>query len=123
MIEVLSKKEKLEGFIDGKKYFNKKKKLIGFLENDEFKDKSGYTLLIFNPDGNITWNEGEIQGYLKEDKIYSFLDDRVIFEFKKENGKILDSDGDTILYLKGDLDSLDDKDFFGIAARFLDLFA
>ena len=123
MIEVLNKKEKLEGFIEGKKYLNKKKKLMGFLENDEFKDKSGYTLLILKANGAITWNEGEQQGYLKEGKIYSFLDDRAIFEFKKEKGKILDSVGDTILYLKGDLESLGDNDFFGIAGQFLELFA
>ena len=58
MIEVLNKKEKLEGFIEGKEYLNKKKKLLGFLENDEFKDKSGYTLLILKPNGAITWNGG-----------------------------------------------------------------
>ncbi|NVM35423.1 MAG: hypothetical protein HWN81_07495 [Candidatus Lokiarchaeota archaeon] len=123
MIEVLNKKEKLEGFIDGKKYLNKKKKLMGFLENDEFKDRSGYTLLILKANGAITWNEGEQQGYLKEGKIYSSLEDKVIFEFKKEKAKILGSEGDTILYLKGDLDSLEDNDFFGIAGQFLGLFA
>ena len=36
---------------------------------------------------------------------------------------ILDSDGNTVLYLKGDLDSLEDYDFFGIAAQFLELFS
>jgi len=39
MIEVLNNKDKLEGYIDGKKYLNKKKKLLGFIENNEFKDK------------------------------------------------------------------------------------
>ena len=78
--------------------------------------------MILQDNGVITWNEGEQQGYIKEGKIYSSLDDRVIFEFKKDEGKILDSEGDTILYLKGDLESLGDKDFFGIAGRFLDLF-
>ena len=123
MIEVLNKKEKLEGFIEGMEYLNKKKKLLGFLENDEFKDKSGYTLLILKPNGAITWNGGQQQGYLKEGKIYSALEDKAIFEFNKEKGRILDSDGDTILYLKGDLDALDDKDFFGIAGQFLELFS
>lgn len=123
MIEVLNHKKKLEGFIDEKNYLNKKKKLIGLLENNEFKDKTGYTLLILKDNGVITWNEGEKQGYLKEGKIYSSFDDRVLFEFDKERGKILDSEGNTVLYLKGDLESLDDEDFFGIAGQFLELFA
>ena len=123
MIEVFNKKEKLEGFIEGKKYLNKKKKLIGYLENNEFKDKTGYTLLILKENGAITWNEGEQQGYIKEGKIFSSFDDKFIFEFKKEKGEIVDSDGDTVLYLKGDLESLEDDDFFGITAQFLELFA
>jgi len=123
MVEVLNKKEKLEGFIDGKKYMNKKKKIMGFLENNEFKDKSSYTLLILKDNGAITWSDGRQQGYLKEGKIYSSLHDRYIFEFKKEKGLILDSEGDTVLYLKGDLGSLEDDDFFGIVAQFLELFA
>jgi len=123
MIEVFNKKEKLEGFIEGKKYLNKKKKLIGYLENNEFKDKTGYTLLILKENGAITWNEGEQQGYIKEGKIFSSFDDKFIFEFKKEKGEIVDSDGDTVLYLKGELDSLNDEDFFGIAGQFLELFA
>ena len=123
MIEVLNKKEKLEGFIDGKKYMNKKKKLMGLLENNEFKDKSNYTLLILKDNGAITWSEGQQQGYLKDSKIYSSLNDNPIFEFKKEDGIIIDSEGDTVLYLKGDLESLEDDDFFGITAQFLELFA
>ena len=123
MIEILNKKIKLIGFVEGKKYLNKKKKLIGFIENNEFKDKTGYTLLILQDNGVITWNEGEQQGYIKEGKIYSSLDDRVLFEFKKEIKKILDSNGDTVLYLKGNLESLEDEDFFGIAGQFLELFA
>ena len=123
MIEVLNKKEKLEGFIDGKKYMNKKKKIIGFLENNEFKDKSNYTLLILKDNGAITWSEGQQQGYLKEGKIYSSLNDSPLFEFKKEDGIIIDSEGETVLYLKGDLESLEDDDFFGIAAQFLELFS
>ncbi len=123
MIEVLNKKMKLVGFIEGKQYLNKKKKLIGFLENNEFKDNTGYTLLILQDNGVIAWNEGEQQGYIKESKIYSSLDDRALFEFKKENEKILDYNGDTVLYLKGNLDTLEDVDFFGIAGQFLELFA
>ena len=123
MIEVYNKKEKLEGFVNGNKYMNKKKKLLGYLENNEFKDNTGYTLLILKENGDITWNEGKEQGYLKEGKFFSYIDDRMIFDFKKEKGKIVNSDGDTVLYLKGDIDSLNDEDFFGIISQFLELFA
>lgn len=123
MIEVLNKKDKLEGYIDGKKYLNKKSKLLGYIENNEFKDKSGYTLLILTEDGNITWNEGEKQGWVEDGKIYSSLDNRLIFEFTKDKGQILDSEGDVILYFKGDFEELDDLDFFGIAGQYLELFA
>ncbi|MFW9882508.1 MAG: hypothetical protein ACFFG0_56320 [Candidatus Thorarchaeota archaeon] len=63
---------------------NKKKELIGYLEKNEFKDKTGYTLLILKEKGTITWNEGEQQGYIKEGEIFSSFDDRLIFKFKKE---------------------------------------
>ena len=74
--------------------------------------------MILQDNGVITWNEGEQQGYIKEGKIYSSLDDRVLFEFKKEIKKILDSNGDTVLYLKGNLESLEDEDFLGLQDNF-----
>lgn len=123
MIEVLNKKGKLVGYIDGKKYLNKKKKLLGYIENNEFKDKSSYTLLILTEDGNITWNEGEKQGWLEEGKIYSSFDNKIVFEYKKDKGQILDSDGNIVLYFKGDFDNLDEVDFFGIAGQYLELFS
>jgi len=123
MIEVLNRKDKLEGYIDGKKYLNKKKKLLGFIENNEFKDKTGYTLLILTENGEITWNEGEKQGWLEEGKIYSSFDERLLFEFKRDKGQILDSDGNVVLYFKGDFEKLDDVDFFGIAGQYLGLFS
>ena len=86
MIKVLNKKDKLEGFIEGNNYLNKKKKLIGYLENNECKDETGQTLLILKENGAITMNEGEQQGYIKEGKIFSSFDDRLLFEFKKEEG-------------------------------------
>ena len=54
---------------------------------------------------------------------YSSFDDKLIFEFQKEKGKIIDSDGITVLYLKGEIGALTDEDFFGIAGQFLELFA
>lgn len=123
MIEVRNNKQKLEGYIEDKRYLNKKKKLIGFLENNEFKDKTGYTLLILKENGDITWNEGESQGYIKDGKIYSNLHDKILYSFNKKDGEILDSSGEILLYLEGEFDTLKDEDFFGIVARFLDLFA
>jgi hypothetical protein len=123
MIEVFNKKEKLIGFVDGKKYLNKKSKLIGYLEFNELKDETGYTLLILKEDGEITWKEGELQGSIKEGKSFSNFTDKMVYEFKKEKAQILNSEGDTVLYLKGEVDSLDEKDFFGISGQFLELFA
>jgi len=123
MIEVYNDKEKLIGFIEGTEYLNKKKKMIGYLKKNKYKDKSGTTLLILKDNGDITWSEDEKQGYIKESKIFSSSTDSVVYEFKKDKGKILNSNGDSVLYLKGDINKLEDLDFFGIAGQFLELFA
>ncbi|MFX0062814.1 MAG: hypothetical protein ACFFC7_11595 [Candidatus Hermodarchaeota archaeon] len=122
MIEVFNKMGKLEGYIDGKQYLDRKKRLIGFLEENVAKDKTGYPLLILKDNGEITWNEGELQGYLKDSKIYNLQDD-LIFEFLKEDGKINNSKEEVVLDLRGNLEEIEDIDFFGIAAIFLELFA
>ncbi|MFX1535205.1 MAG: hypothetical protein ACFFDI_13355 [Promethearchaeota archaeon] len=122
MIEVFNKLGKLEGYIDGKRYLNRRKKLIGFLEGNVAKDKTGYPLLILTENNEITWNEGELQGYLKDSKIYTLNDD-LIFEFSKEKGKIYNSKEEVVLDLRGNLEGIEDVDFFGIAAIFLELFA
>ncbi|MFW9865889.1 MAG: hypothetical protein ACFFEN_07310 [Candidatus Thorarchaeota archaeon] len=123
MIEVLNKKKKLVGYVDGKRYLDKKKNLISYLENNEFKDNSGYTLLILREDGDITWNVGETQGSIKDGKIYSYYQELVIFEYVTEEGKFVDPNGNAVLYLNGDLEILKDEDLFGIAGQYLELFS
>ncbi|MFX1573002.1 MAG: hypothetical protein ACFFB0_09655 [Promethearchaeota archaeon] len=123
MIEAYNNKDKLISFVDGTKYLNKKKKMVGYLKKNKYKDKSGTTLLILKENGDITWSEGETQGYFKENKIFSSYDDNVVFEFRKDKGIILNSTGETLLYLKGDIEKLVDLDFFGITSQFLELFA
>ena len=84
MIEVLNKKEKLEGFIDGKKYVNKKKKPMGFLENNEFKDQSSYTLLVLKDNGAITWSDGNNKAILKMAKFIHLLTTIASLNLKKK---------------------------------------
>ena len=123
MIEVYNDKDKLEGFIDGKQYLNKKQKKIGFIKKNKFKDKSGYTLLYLLDNGDIDGSEGRNLGYMENGNIFSSADERLIYEILKEKGEINDSNGNKVLYLKGDFKDLEDLDYFGIVSRFLDLFA
>ena len=58
--------------------------------------------------GDITLSEDEKQGYIKESKIFSSYTGSVVYEFKKDKGKIINSAGDSVLYLKGDIDKLED---------------
>jgi hypothetical protein len=123
MIEVYNDKDKLEGFIDGKQYLNKKKKKIGFIEKNEFKDKSGYTLLYLLDNGDIDGNEGDNLGYIENGNFFSSADERLIYEILREKGEINNSNGDKVLYLKGDFNDLEDLDYFGIVGQFLELFS
>ena len=123
MIEVYNDKDKLEGFIDGKQYLNKKKKKIGFIKKNKFKDKSGYTLLYLLENWDIDGNEGENLGYMENGNIFSSADERLIYEILKEKGVINNSNGDKVLYLKGDFKDLEDLDYFGIVGQFLELFS
>ena len=108
MIEVYNNKEKLIGFIDGTEYLNKKKKVIGPLKKSIYKDKSGTILLILKNNGDITRSEDEKQGYIKESKIFSSYTGSFVYKFKKDKGKIINSAEDSVLYLKDDIDKLED---------------
>ena len=129
MIEIYKKgkkKDKIEGFVDEKRYLTRKKKLCGYLEENIAKDKNGYPLLVLYPDGKITNNEDfeyRELGYIKEGRIYS-LDNTPIFSLLKDNREIHAHLNEEIYYLRGDnIDKLNDSDFFGIVAIFFDLFA
>lgn len=125
MIECLNAKKKVAGYIDGQKYLDAKKKLWGYLDGKIAKAKDGYPLLILRDDGVITYNEGEEQGYIKENKIF-WYNDKLIYEFLKEKRQILGSKGEPVLFLEGEtreIEQLTNLDFFGIAAIILELFA
>jgi hypothetical protein len=124
MIEVYNyrfKKDKIDGYINGKEYLNRKKKLQAYLEGNNYYQGADL-LLIIREDGVITYSDGDEQGRLKEGKIYSYLGG-LLYEFSKEDGKIYDSDKNILLELRGNTEELDDLDFFGIAGYFLELFA
>lgn len=125
MIECLNKERKIEGYIDGKQYLNRKKKLWGYLDGNVAKSDTGYPLLILREDGVITWNEGEEQGYLKENKIFT-TNNVLVYEFLKERRQILNRTGKLVLYFEGtarEIEELNTLDFFGIAAIILELFS
>ncbi|MFX0019321.1 MAG: hypothetical protein ACFFBT_00805 [Promethearchaeota archaeon] len=124
MIEVYDykySKGKLAGYIDGTNYLDKKKRVKAQLEGNEFVAHD-QILLILKDDGVITYSEGEEQGYIKDGRIY-WINDELLYEFSKEEGNILDSNQKVVLKLEGDYKKLDDRDFFGIAGYFLELFA
>lgn len=125
MIEVYNyrfKKDKIDGYINGKEYLNKKKKLKAYLEENNFYQGVDL-LLILREDGIITYSDGDEQGYIKEGKIYTYQGGGLLYEFSKDDGKIYDSDKNIVLELKGNTEKLNDLDFFGIAGYFLELFA
>ncbi len=128
MIECLNKEQKLEGYIDHKRYLDKKKKLWGYLDGNRAKDKKGYTLLILRSDGTITYNEEleeEEKGQLSENKILD-LSGGLIFELLKEKKQIANVMGNPVLLLNGptrEIEELENIDLFGIAAVILELFS
>ncbi|MHA2429778.1 MAG: hypothetical protein ACXACC_01975 [Promethearchaeota archaeon] len=124
MIEVYDykySKGKIAGYIEGTTYLDKKKRLKAQLEGNQFV-ADDQILLILREDGVITYSEGEEQGYIKDGRIY-WINDELLYEFSKEEGKILDSSRNVVLKLEGNYEKLDDRDFFGIAGYFLELFA
>lgn len=54
----------------------------------------------------------------KNIKVYCLL-----YEILKEKGEIYNSNGDKVLYLNGDFNSLEDLDYFGIVGQFIELFS
>lgn len=128
MIECLNSKQEREGYINKKRYLNPKKKLWGYLEGNRVKDEKGYTLLILQVDGTITYNEElqeEEKGQLKENKILD-LSGGLIFEFLKEKQQIINAAGEPVLLFNGsiqEIEQLENIDFFGIVTIFLELFS
>ncbi len=117
MIEVFDKKHKRMGYIDGKKYLNKKKKLLGFLEENVVKRMNGSPIFMLDKHKSIKSNGGSKYGFILDSKICD--DNGPIFEFSKEKGEIYNSERNTVLYLEGDLEKIEDVDFCGIATIYL----
>ena len=117
MLEVYDKKHKQIGFIDGKNYFNKKKKKIGSLEENIVKNKGGFTLLKLDK-YNTIFNIGDLQvGFILDSKIGD--DDGPMCEISKEKGEIRDPEGEVLLSLEGNYETLELMDYFGIATTYL----
>jgi hypothetical protein len=117
MLEVYNNKHKNIGYIDGKNYFNKKKKKIGFLEGNMVKNKRGFPLLKLDKNDNILIFGDEKVGFILDSKISD--DDGTICEISKEKGELLDPEGEVLLSLEGNYETLELMDYFGIAGTYL----
>jgi hypothetical protein len=117
MIEVLNKKEKVIGYIEGKKFFNKKKKLLGYLEGNLVKNKEGYTLLKLDKHNDIFFGEEQV-GFILNSMIY--FREEPIFEFSQQKREIHSKDGKDVLILNGNHQKIEDLELFGIAAIYLE---
>lgn len=116
MIEILDKKSKIIGFIDGNKFLNKKHKLIGFLDDDIVKDDNGHNILRIDKHDDIFMGKEQV-GFILDSKIY--YREKPIFEFSKEKKEVHTNDGKEVLILKGNHQQIEDRDLFGIATIYL----
>jgi hypothetical protein len=117
MLEVYNNKHKRIGYIDGKKYLDKKKKKMGFLVENLVKNKNGFPLLKLDK-YNTIFNIGDLQvGFIMDFKIGD--DDGPMCEISKEKGELLDPEGEVLLSLEGNYETLELIDYFGIAATYL----
>lgn len=117
MLEVYNNKHKKIGYINGKNYFNKKKKKIGSLEGEMVKNKSGFTLMKLDKHNDIL-NYKDFQiGFILDSKIGN--DDGPMCEISKGKGELLGPEGEVLLSLEGNYETLELVDYFGIAATYL----
>ena len=117
MIEVLNKHKKRIGIIEGSKFFNEKKKLLGSLENGIIKNDKNRVLIKIDKHNDIFFENDQV-GFILESTIY--FREKPTYEFSKEKGELHTSDGKQTLTLKGEIEKLNDVDFFGIASIYLE---
>ncbi|MFX1425375.1 MAG: hypothetical protein ACFFBE_02905 [Promethearchaeota archaeon] len=117
MIEVLNKKKKLIGYIEGKKFFNKNKKLMGYLEGNLVKNKNGRILLRLDSHDNIFFGKDQV-GFILNSTIW--FKEEPIFEFSRQKREVRSKDGKDVLILNGNHCQIEDIDLFGIAIIFLE---
>ncbi len=95
----------------------KKKKKIGSLEGNIVKNKSGFLLMKLDKHNNIfNYNNSPI-GFILDSKISD--DDGPMCEISKEKGELLDPEGEVLLTLEGNYETLELIDYFGIAVTYL----
>ncbi len=116
MIEIINKKKKKVGLIEGGKYFDKKHRLVGYLDENTVKSKNGHTLLQLDEHDDI-WAKKEQVGFILNSKIY--FREEPTFEFSEEKRELYTSDGKNQLILEGNHEKINILDFFAIAIIFL----
>ncbi|MFX1281702.1 MAG: hypothetical protein ACFFA3_20290 [Promethearchaeota archaeon] len=128
MIEVLTKKEKLLGYVKGKEYYDEKGNLIGFLEGNTYKMRDGYPILTLDDDKYLIDEDNKNIGYLEEN-FFRFPDSWIYKSglfmldrgFSIEKGELYNHKGKVIGFVRGNVESLIDLDYFGILVAFYDL--
>jgi len=117
MLEVYNNKHKKIGYIDGKKYFDKKKRKMGFIEGNMVKNKNGFPLMKLDKHNDIlNYNDSQI-GFILDSKIGN--DNGTMCEISNEKGEILDPEGEVLLSLEGNYETLELLDYFGICVTYL----
>lgn len=117
MLEVYNSKHKKIGYIDRKNYFDKKKRKVGSLEGNMVKTKSGFTLLKLDKHNVILNYKDSQMGFIIDSNISD--DNGPMCEISKEKGELLDPEGEVLLSLEGNYETLVIMDYFGIAAIYL----
>ncbi len=125
MIEILSSSGKLKGYYkDNYLFFGKykeKKQSKSFIRDNIFYFRNKPALILESGGEILMAKTKKLLGYLKDDKIL-FSDGQLYYRILKTEGKFYTEKDELLLYLKGDLASLADIDYFGIACHFLEIF-
>jgi hypothetical protein len=132
MIEVYGE-GKLNGYMEGNRFFNAKKKPEGIITNNVH-FKLGTPLLRLKENGDILLIEYEDDGdkkakagFLKEGNVFYGQQPHahLLYKFDKTQAQIVQQNGNVALELKGtpeELQKLTDVEYFGLASHYLDLF-
>jgi len=124
MIEILNKRKKVIGYLKAKKYMDKNEKLIAFLDGNVYHNEDGFAKYTF-VDGKILNEDDEIIGALENEKFNIYGLDKPnkkgMLSFSKESGQIFNYKDKTIGYLNGNLDVLENIDYFGLMVSFFKL--
>jgi hypothetical protein len=117
MIEILNRKKKRIGFIEGKNFYNKKHKKIGYIEGNIVKNNNGHNLLRFDRHDDIFLGSDPV-GYILDSKIY--FREEPLFEISEQAQKISSLKDKESIFLKGNSQKIDSLDYLGVITIFFE---